>query len=293
MHARALRRPRTDSSRLSWDIEDDAIAIADDLESFAIVEHAARNVATFHYLTRFDAGMRKRRPRDLQTARAERRVARKAIFITTYSERVAFALGGHAVVVPIAYPIPSEPVIPIAEPVAGIIADWGWPPNRYAFADLLEVWPAVRERVKDARLIVAGSGAGLLTPHGAEGVEMTGRVDAVSDFWARVAVLAFPCPPSSGPKVKVIEALAHGVPVVTTPAGVEGIQQVAGAEVTGLDRFGEVLSMLLDDPVRRVGLGATGRRAILATHGPQPAARARVRALEVAFGGASDTFRDG
>jgi glycosyltransferase involved in cell wall biosynthesis len=282
--ARALVRPRHDSARLGWRIPDDAIAIADDVESFAAIEHAGRTVATFHYLTRFDSATRTRRPSDLQTARAEAHNARTANLVIAYSDRVARALGADAVAVPIAFPMPAEQVRAVVQPVAGIIGNWRWPPNRKALDDLRTMWPGVRRRVPEARLLVAGLGSDALSMPASDGVEILGRVDSVEEFWSRVGVLAFPCPLSSGPKVKVIEALAYGVPVVTTPPGVEGIADAADTEVVGLNAFAEALVGVLGDPERRALMARNGRAAVLAAHGPGPAARARIRVLEDAFG---------
>jgi glycosyltransferase involved in cell wall biosynthesis len=84
----------------------------------------------------------------------------------------------------------------------------------------------------------------------------------------------------------VLEALAHGVPVVTTPAGVEGLclAEDEGAVVVDGGGFAQALAKLLADPDERRRLGATGRAAMVAHHAPVPAARARVAALRDALG---------
>ena len=126
-----------------------------------------------------------------------------------------------------------------------------------------------------ARLLIAGRG--LTTTDVPDGVELVGEVATPSDVLRRAAVLAFPCPPTSGPKMKVLDALAWGLPVVTTAAGVEGIQ-VAGDTVAVTDDagFAGVLSDVLDDPGRRAEMAAAGRAAVLAHHTPEQAATARL-----------------
>jgi glycosyltransferase involved in cell wall biosynthesis len=83
--------------------------------------------------------------------------------------------------------------------------------------------------------------------------------------------------------VKVLEAMAHGVPVVTTPAGVEGIFASGGSVVAPAPGFAAALSALLADPGRRAQVGAEGRAAFLEAHAPAAAARRRVAACRAAF----------
>ena len=240
---------------------------------------------TFHYLTRFDApAVGRRSARDVQDRRHEAFAARRAPAVLAFSERVGRIAGDRARIVPIAYPVPPEPLAPVDEPVVLLLANWEWPPNVVALASMLEEWPRVRSLVPDARLLLAGWGSESLDVD-VPGTELVGPVDRVADVLARAAVLAFPCPPSSGPKVKVMEALAHGVPVVTTPAGVEGLRLAEGEGAVVVEEgFAEALAKLLGDPDERRRLGASGRAAMLAHHAPVPAARARVAALRDALG---------
>src|SRR5207237_2962450 len=74
--ARALVRPRSDTEGAAWDVPADAIAIADDVPSFAAVSTHRHSVATLHYRTSIDAAALHRRAlRDVQDRRAERRAA--------------------------------------------------------------------------------------------------------------------------------------------------------------------------------------------------------------------------
>lgn len=283
--ARALARPRHDVARIGWPIDDDAVALAEDPLSFAAVAGSARAAVTFHYLTRVDATVLGRTSaRDVQDRRHERATARVAPGLFAFSDRVAGLLGDRARVVPIAYPVPAEALPFVEEPVALLLANWTWPPNIAALATLLAEWPHVRALVPDARLLLAGWGSDGLPVHDVAGVDLAGPVERAADALARAAVLAFPCPPTSGPKVKVMEALSHGVPVVTTAAGAEGLVLGGGEGAVVADGdFAESLAKTLADPDQRRRLSATGRAAMLAHHAPRPAARARVAAFEAAF----------
>jgi glycosyltransferase involved in cell wall biosynthesis len=257
--------------------------VADDPASFPAVARTSRPAVTFHFLTRLDARATGRRQgADVQHRRMERTVVRRAATVLAYSPRVASAIGhGRATFVPMALRMPDERLPPVDEPVAALVADWGWPPNRWALGVLLAAWPSVRDQVPAARLLLAGRGdprVGTLA-----GVEVLGPVARSDDVLSRAAVMAFPCPPSSGPKVKVIEALAAGLPVVTTDAGVEGIvhgeEAIAAVELADAEVFGATVARVLSDPAERASLAGAGVAAVAASHAPRPAARARVAAL--------------
>jgi glycosyltransferase involved in cell wall biosynthesis len=281
---RALWRPRSDIERAGWRPPDGAIAVADDVPSFGAVARSSRSIVTLHYWTRLDSrALRRLRAWDVQSMRADARVARRAALVAAYSKRVARAAGRRAVAVPIAYSIPDESCPAVEAPVAALLADWQWLPNRVALGALLRAWPEVRARVPGARLLLAGRALETTGVGGGDGVELVGHISRVADVLARAAVIAFPCPDTSGPKVKVIEALSYGVPVVTTPAGAEGISETGGVVVTEPRRFARTLADVLDDPARRAALGEAGRRAAVLTHAPIPAARARVEAIRAAF----------
>jgi glycosyltransferase involved in cell wall biosynthesis len=281
----SIVHPRSEAVRSGWRPPPDAIAVADDPFAFPAVVGAERSVLTVHFLTALDApALGRRSLPDVQDRRAEARAARQAGLVLVYSPRVGRALGRPSSYVPIAYPMPAQALTPVEEPVAGLLADWRWPPNRWVLPRLLAMWPMVRAAVPNARLLLAGRG--LHDVGELAGVEVLGPLRRSADLLDRVALIAFPCPDTSGPKVKVLEALSHGLPVVTTPAGVEGLllRPGSGAVVTGLEGFPAALADLLASPQRRAELGRSGREAMLAGHAPVPAAQARVAAVAAAFG---------
>jgi glycosyltransferase involved in cell wall biosynthesis len=293
-HLRGISRPRHDSALGAWEPEPGSVAVADHLWSFAAVARHPRSVATFHYRSRPDAlASRDFRLAHLQSLRAERYAGRAASLVLSYSPRVARGLKKTARFVPIAYPVPSAPVPPAEAPVAAMIADWSWPPNRRALSWLLEAWPDVRRAVPSATLLLAGRNSESLRLGQDRTVNCIGPVESSVEVLSRAAVVAFPCPASSGPKVKVLEALAHGIPVVTTPPGIEGIAVAPGRGVVVADRggFADALAGLLSDPERRASLGASGRAAVSLGHSPHAAAAARLAAFEDAFAHTKESAR--
>ena len=280
----SVLRPRSEAEALAVEEPAGAVHIAEDYLSFSAVAHLRRVGVVVHNLSTLDRrALGTRRARDVQDARAESRAVRRAELVLATSPRVAGSLVSQARVVPAAISVPPEPLPVVAEPVAANVADWRWPPNRWALGRLLQAWPEVHGRVTGARLLLAGPGLEHVGTLG--GVEVLGPVPASVEVLRRAAVLAFPCPPTSGPKIKVLEALAAGLPVVTTAAGTEGLAVQAGHGVVVADvrSFAGALASVLADPARRSALAGVGREAVLASHAPGPAARARVAACVAAF----------
>lgn len=278
--ARALVRPRWDAARLRVDVEPNEVALADDPESWPAVAHAPKSIMTLHYVSRLDAGATgARSPHLLQDARSERFAVRHADRVLAYSDRVTVwgrLQGAAAVTIPIAIRVPAA-LPPVNRPVAACLADWRWGPNQAALSTLLALWPAVRRELPGAELLLAGRGCELIGS--VPGVRVLGFVESAADVLAQAAVLAFPCPPSSGPKVKVLEAVLSARVVVTTPAGVEGLTTGPGAVVASDRDFGSALIEALRGGAGG-SLGAKGRECAMAVHAPRAAAERRRAALQ-------------
>jgi glycosyltransferase involved in cell wall biosynthesis len=134
---------------------------------------------------------------------------------------------------------------------------------------LLEAMPLVRARLPGARLRLVGSPPrGPLPP----GVETTGPVSAVPEHIRGAALFVLPSR-QEGFGIVAAEALACGVPVITTPSGgpEELIRESRGGMV--LDGFtAEELAVraveLLGDIVRLRAMRASGREYVAREHSP-------------------------
>jgi hypothetical protein len=275
-HAAALLRPRWASSAL--DLPDDAdFSFAEDPLSWPAIAGHHRTGVVLHFSCLLDArALGGLTPHVLQGHRADRRAVRHATVPLSYSGRVAAALGGRAAWLPAAVDVPATQLEHQSAPRALLLAGWDWPPNLAALRQLLADWPAVLAAVPGAELLLAGRGCPEVR---ADGVRVLGEVPRAVDAFAEAAVLAFPCPPTSGPKTKVLEALAAGLPVLTTEAGAEGLADPTVCETAGAQGFSQALTTLLGDEARRVELARRGREMVAARHSPAAAATARVAAL--------------
>ena len=90
------------------------------------------------------------------------------------------------------------------------------------------VWPEVRQAVPDAELLVAGSAGDALSGKEVPGLRLLGRVAQPIDAYRQAEVVLNPATVGSGLKIKNVEALCHGLPLVTTPLGAEGMAEGAG-----------------------------------------------------------------
>ncbi|MFL5920693.1 MAG: glycosyltransferase family 4 protein [Gaiellaceae bacterium] len=237
----------------------------------------------FHFLARRDrdlgAPWRRQFREVLDASRAERAAARRHRYLVASSPLVADALRAAApraevVLAPLCLdPALYEPAPLDGPPLAGLIGTARWTPTADAIRTLVhDVWPRVAEAAPDARLVVAGRGTRELGLPAAHGVELAGEVDSARDLFRRLSLLLFPLARGSGMKVKVLEAMASGVPVVTTAAGAEGIEPSDGVIVHERpEQLAAATAELLDDARARRELGAAARADFVRRYSPRPA----------------------
>jgi glycosyltransferase involved in cell wall biosynthesis len=116
-----------------------------------------------------------------------------------------------------------------------------------------EIWPRVQERVPEARMIIVGKsppGSLVRKALGVKGAELTGRVPDIVPYLAGADAFVIPLRVGGGTRMKVYEAMAAGVPVVSTSIGVEGLGLEAERHFLAADTseaFAEaVIRLILD-----------------------------------------------
>lgn len=94
--------------------------------------------------------------------------------------------------------------------------------NLHSIGRFIAAWTAVwREGMPT--LVVAGEICRALPADPGRGVVVRGYVERIGDFYDEVDLVVAPMLLGTGLKMKVVEALAHGVPVIGTPVAFEGI----------------------------------------------------------------------
>lgn len=234
-----------------------------------------------HYLIRRDRGLgppwRREFRHVLEFDLAERQATRRHPVLIAASPQIADELRARAPraqveLVPFCLDPADYPVAPLdGPPTAGVIGTASWPPTASAMTALAaDVWPRVRAEAPEGRLRVAGRGTAALRDLAAmPGAEVLGEVPSGTEFLRTLSVLVYPVSRGSGVKVKVLEAIASGVPVVTTPPGAEGIDAGDGIVIeTDTQRMADAVAALLRDETERRERGAAARTAFLERYAP-------------------------
>jgi GT2 family glycosyltransferase/glycosyltransferase involved in cell wall biosynthesis len=120
---------------------------------------------------------------------------------------------------------------------------------------LTEVWPHLRQQYPNLRLNVAGSVCGKLNGVAHQsGVSLLGRVPELAALYRLADVVISPLRAGSGLKIKLVEAMAHGKPVVATTITAQGVEHLLNGAVAIADSprqfAGEVLHLLAAPHVR-------------------------------------------
>jgi O-antigen biosynthesis protein len=133
-----------------------------------------------------------------------------------------------------------------------------------------KVLPAVLERKKNARLIIVGAEPppAHSLPHLPKNIEVRGFVEDVREPLGRYAVFVCPILSGSGMRVKLLEAFAAGIPVVSTPLGAEGLAGTDG-DICSLAadplEFAQKIVELFEDGEKATGLACRARERVVAT----------------------------
>jgi glycosyltransferase involved in cell wall biosynthesis len=160
------------------------------------------------------------------------------------------------------YFVPSN--IPPAVHTVTFNGTLNYRPNLDAVRYLLDdIWPLVRDRYPDARLTLTGRNddvdtRSLLSP----GVEVLGEVPDVRPHISGATVAVAPLRIGGGTRLKVVEALAMGKPMVSTAVGCEGVAVRDGEHLLIADdavSFASRICDLFEDATLRAALGEAGR----------------------------------
>jgi glycosyltransferase involved in cell wall biosynthesis len=145
------------------------------------------------------------------------------------------------------------------------------PPNVDAARWLVKsILPAIRAQVPDARLTLAGGEAAAVEGLGREpGVTVRGWVEDLKSCLRAADVCVVPLRLGGGVKLKTLEMMASGKPVVTTRVGCEGIHAEPGVHVllgsTAEELASHIVALLRNEDLRQF-LGDNARRLMMREH---------------------------
>jgi glycosyltransferase involved in cell wall biosynthesis len=159
------------------------------------------------------------------------------------------------------YPVPEEK--PGAAPVFFHLGSMDWQPNEEGIRWLLNsVWPRVMKKRPQARLDLAGNKMPKdLIDMDIPGVTIKGRVRDAVVYMQKRQVMLVPLFSAGGMRVKIIEGMAMGRTIISTPIGAEGINYTDGKDLLlarTATEFVERIVGLIDRPesARAIGMAA-------------------------------------
>jgi len=130
-----------------------------------------------------------------------------------------------------------------------------------------EILPLVRRAVGEVDVWLVGRDASdEVRKLGGNGVHVTGRVEDVVPYYKRSTVCVVPLRAGGGTRLKILEAMALGRPVVSTPVGCEGLDVTDGRHLLiaeNPEEFAEKTVRLLVDRPLYQHISAEARRLVV------------------------------
>jgi len=165
-------------------------------------------------------------------------------------------------------PLPAEN----ASPSLLFIGNMGYPPCVDAVLYFCrEIFPLIRHTISATELWIVGRDPrSEVLQLDDDGVHVTGRVDEVIPYYQKSSVCVVPLRAGGGTRLKILEAMALGRPVVSTTIGCEGLEVVDGVHLLIADtpeQFAEKTVRLLSDRQLYQDISAKARQLVEARYG--------------------------
>jgi sugar transferase (PEP-CTERM/EpsH1 system associated) len=132
-----------------------------------------------------------------------------------------------------------------------------------------ELWPAVRAAAPGLTLSLVGAkpAPAVQSLAALPGVEVTGTVPDVRPYYRDALAAVVPLRTGSGTRLKILEAMAAGVPVVSTPLGAEGLAVTPGRDIVLVPEpdpaaWAGRIARLASEPAEAAALAAEGARLV-------------------------------
>ncbi len=132
-----------------------------------------------------------------------------------------------------------------------------------------EIFPIILENSPQATLLIIGRSPSSALRSIAEKsarIKILDFVETLSEYLFQCSVFIAPLRLGGGIKIKILDALAHGIPVVTTPVGVEGISGLNSSNIRVARKASSLAAQtieLLNDPAKAESLGRLGQEAVI------------------------------
>jgi polysaccharide biosynthesis protein PslH len=163
------------------------------------------------------------------------------------------------------------PVTAVADPTPTVlfVGTLSYPPNVDAIRFFCrEILPRILCSLPETRILVVGrnASADVMALHDGDRCTVVSSPSTVGPFYDRAWVSIVPMRLGSGTRLKVLEALCRGLPVVSTSVGCEGLELVPDRDLRVADSpqaFAEACVQLLQSRDARARTGQAGREAVI------------------------------
>ena len=129
-----------------------------------------------------------------------------------------------------------------------------------------DAWPAIHERVPSLTLTIVGRSPAPEVSALAElpGIEVTGTVADVRPYYFEAVASIVPLRVGGGSRLKILESMAAGVPVLSSSLGAEGLDVIPDEEILLAETSAEYIAALesLVDDSRRAHIAGNARRRV-------------------------------
>lgn len=141
-----------------------------------------------------------------------------------------------------------------------------WKPNIDAKNRLINsIFPKIQLQNPEIKLHIAGSFSDDLKTINQKNINFHGFVDDKVNFMKNSGILVVPLTSGSGIKIKILEAMSYGIPVIGTKKAFEGINITNNKEVIIAEtdeEFAEEVILLINDANKRNEIGKNGKHFI-------------------------------
>lgn len=143
------------------------------------------------------------------------------------------------------------------------LGSMNWKPNVDAVNTLIGLWSKIRAKIPKAELHIAGSAMDGWNQPEQNGVIIDGFVSDIKKYATQNGILVSPITSGSGVKIKILEMLAFGIPVITTTMGAEGLQQDSMLVIANNeDELIIAIESVINSPSEKRRMGERGKKYI-------------------------------
>lgn len=153
------------------------------------------------------------------------------------------------------------------------IGGMDWDPNREAVNRLIKLFPSIQNSIPTIQLSLIGKGTEALHPTEKQ-IQCMGFVPDLSTFCIQTGILVSPITSGSGVRIKILEMMALGIPIITTNKGAQGINPDQVLYIANSnEELIEAIVKLTHNKEIRIDIGQNAQNYIRENHAPSVIAK--------------------